>query len=56
MIGNYEFEKDEEATFQYDDFRILQDCTSKVVKGVYSDGSDYDIKSKNSSNNEVRTF
>jgi hypothetical protein len=55
MIDGFQIEKEEVATFQYEDFLIIQDFSSRVVKGEHSDG-DYAKRSESSSNKEVRTF
>jgi acylphosphatase len=56
MIGGFQFVKEEVATFQHEDFFIIQDFSSKAEQGLHSDGSDYAKRSESSSNKEVPTF
>ena len=55
MIGDYTFEREElvPVAFRFKIFRILTNFSSKVLKGNYTEGNDFDNVSVSSSNSEV---
>ena len=55
MIGEYITESQEDVTVSFRDrnFRIIGDHSRKAVKGLYSEGTEFDKVSVSSSNNEV---
>jgi len=53
MLSRYDVEAEEEVTLPHESFGIKTDFSKTAVKGIYSDGDEFEKMSESSSNAEV---